>query len=68
MKNVVLSRQITNIAASCPLAQKGGEIKNMKYLAIIAVAVMALGLGACASKTAATTSSTSTTASHGYSK
>ena len=66
MKNVVLSRQITNIAASCPLAQKGGEIKKMKYLAIIALAAMALSLGACASKTASTTSST--TASTGYSK
>jgi len=58
---------MTNIAASCPLAQKGGENKKMKYLAIIAVAVMAIGLGACASKPAST-STTSTTASHGYSK
>ena len=38
----------------------------MKYLAIIALAAMALSLGACASKPAAT--STTTHASTGYSK
>jgi hypothetical protein len=38
----------------------------MKYLAIIALAAMALSLGACASKPAPTT--THTTASTGYSK
>jgi hypothetical protein len=37
----------------------------MKYLAIIALAAMALSLGACASKPATTTSSTAST---GYSK
>jgi hypothetical protein len=39
----------------------------MKYLAIIALAALALSLGACANKEASTTSS-STTASSGYSK
>ena len=38
----------------------------MKYLAIIALAVTALGLGACAHKEPAHTSSSSM--SHGYSK
>lgn len=54
-----------NISATCPLAQKGGKIR-MKYLAIIALSVMALSLGACASKSS--TSTASTTASTGYSK
>ena len=40
----------------------------MKYLAIIAVAAMALSLGACASKSTSSTTSASTTASTGYSK
>jgi hypothetical protein len=40
----------------------------MKYLAIIAVAAMALGLGACAKKEPAYTSSTTHAASTGYSK
>jgi len=59
--------QTTNIPATCPLAKKGGETKKMKYLAIIALAAMALSLGACASKES-TTAQTSTTASTGYSK
>ena len=42
--------------------------KNMKYLAIIALAAMALSLGACAEKSSTTTGSVSTTASTGYSK
>ncbi len=46
-------------------ATKGGEKHNiMKYLAIIALGVMALGLGACASKPAPAPAP----ASHGYSK
>jgi hypothetical protein len=41
----------------------------MKYLAIIALAAMALGLGACAKKEPAYTTSTTThAASTGYSK
>jgi hypothetical protein len=40
----------------------------MKYLAIIAVAAIALSLGACASKEPAYNTTTSTSASTGYSK
>ena len=41
----------------------------MKYLAMIALAAMALSLGACASKEQSTyTGSTQTTATTGYSK
>jgi len=59
--------QITNIPAPCPLAQKGGKTNKMKYLAIIALAAVALSLGACASKEP-TSASTTTSASTGYSK
>jgi hypothetical protein len=40
----------------------------MKYLAILAVAAMALGLGACAKEEPAYTSSTTHSASTGYQK
>jgi len=48
-------------------AQKGGETNTpMKYLAIIALAAAAFGLGACKSKEPAPT--TPPPSSHGYSK
>ncbi len=55
--------------AAATLAQKGGNTNNMKYLALLALAAMALSLGACArdedtSRTTSTTYSSST----GYSK
>jgi hypothetical protein len=66
-KNVVLSCQTTNIAAHLPTWQrKEGKPPPMKYIAIIALAAMALSLGACASKSS--TSTASTTASTGYKK
>jgi len=48
--------------------RKEGKLLIMKYIAMIALAAMALSLGACASKSTTTTATTSTTASHGYSK
>lgn len=40
----------------------------MKYIAMIALAAVALSFGACASKSHSTPPATSTTASTGYSK
>ena len=52
-----------------PTGKERRGIKNMKYLAIIALAAMALSLGACASKEPSYTGSTTThSASTGYSK
>jgi hypothetical protein len=61
-----LSGQSTNIAVPLPTGKERREKISMKYLAIITLAVAALSLGACASKSSAPT--TSTSASHGYSK
>ena len=46
--------------------RKGGNLHNMKYLAIIALTVAALGLGACKHEESHAT--TTTTHSTGYSK
>ncbi len=56
-------------AATSPLAQKGGKTNNiMKYIAIIALAVTALSLSACAHKDTGSSSTTSSTSSTGYHK
>jgi hypothetical protein len=51
------------------LAQKGGKPDNMKYLAMLTLAALALSLGACAKKHDETTHSTThSSASTGYQK
>jgi len=45
-------------------AKKGGEIKQMKYIVLIAIAAMAIGLGGCAKEPAPAPAP----ASHGMSK
>jgi hypothetical protein len=49
-----------------PTGKERREITIMKYIAIIALAALAFGLGACASSTPPAT--TTTTASTGYTK
>ena len=55
------------IAADANWRRKGGKLTHMKYLAILVLATVALGLGACSNKSS-TTHSTTTSASTGYSK
>jgi hypothetical protein len=43
--------------------KKGGEIQYMRILAIITLAAMAIGLGACASKPASAPMTSTTTSS-----
>jgi hypothetical protein len=66
-KNSVVTPATAALTPSADAACKeGGEVFNMRILALVALAAMALGLGACAKHEAAT--STTSTASTGYSK
>ena len=56
------------IAATPNWRRKGGTPNTMKYLAILALAAMALSLGACAKHEDTSHSSYQHTASTGYSK
>jgi hypothetical protein len=64
----VLPTQTTKHPRHLPTGKERRENKIMKYLAIIALAALALSLGACASKESSSSMSASTTASTGYSK
>ena len=64
---VVMPVRIPIIRAQSNPQRKEGKSITMKYLAIIALAAMALSIGACASKPAPSSSSSSMS-SHGYSK
>lgn len=50
------------------LAQKGGKLYIMKYLAIAALVAASLGLGACAHKAEPAPTTTTHAASTGYQK
>jgi hypothetical protein len=52
----------------CLLAEKGGKPYNMKYLAILALAAMAFGFGACAHHEAPPSTTTNTASTSSYSK
>jgi len=65
-KNIVLWRANWRTFRLMPTGKERREITTMKYLAIIALAALAIGLDACSSSTPPST--TSTTASTGYKK
>jgi hypothetical protein len=66
-KNIVLWRENRRTLRLMPTGKERREITTMKYLAIIALAALAIGLNACSSSTPPSTTTTST-ASTGYSK
>lgn len=65
-KNIVLAAIVKNIPPNAYWHRKEEKLLNMKYLAIIALAALAIGLGACESNKPA--ASTSTSASTSYKK
>lgn len=67
-KNVVRVPQIGMIHTRALRTQKGKQHINMKYLTILALAVAAIGFGACAKDHSAEVSTSTHATSTGYSK
>ena len=68
MKKRCLTPQKLKHPTRQPGTERSDNTNTMKYLAIIALAAMALGLGACAKKEPAYTTTQTHSAYTGYSK